>query len=125
MLLVAGTAGVGIWVLFLQYTANTERMSSSLVQRILTILRGDLEVHEVLGDAVRFEPTWWLNGDPWISGSVAMMKGRNDVSFRVKGHKGAGTVYFTSIRKTKNEPFTTLRFKVIADNGSVIQLDLN
>ena len=70
MLLLAGTVGIGVWVLFFQYTSNTERMHSSVVQRILTILRGDPEVREVLGDAIRFEPTWWLNGDPWVSGSV-------------------------------------------------------
>ncbi|VDC06043.1 unnamed protein product [Peniophora sp. CBMAI 1063] len=121
MLLLAGAAGIGVWVLFFQYTSNTERMHSSIVQRILTILRNDPEVRDTLGDAIRFEPTWWLNGDPWVSGSIAMMKGRNDLSFRVKGHKGAGTVYFTDIRK-RGEPWTTLRFKIIADNGEVIQL---
>lgn len=70
MLLLAGTLGVSAWVLFFQYTSNTERMHSSIVQRIMTILRGDPSVREVLGDAIRFEPTWWLNGDPWVSGSV-------------------------------------------------------
>ncbi|THU91711.1 hypothetical protein K435DRAFT_726936 [Dendrothele bispora CBS 962.96] len=34
-----------------------------------------------------------------------------DVSFRIKGSKGAGTLYFTSIRREKGSPFTILRFK--------------
>jgi hypothetical protein len=51
---------------------------------------------------------------------VKMLQGNIDISFRVKGHKGAGTVYFTSIRRERGGPFTTLRFKVIADDGTVI-----
>jgi len=65
------------------------------------------------------------------------------LSFRVRGSKGAGTVYFTSIRTEKGVPFTncafcllfvtligealmhciSVRFKVIADDGTVVQLD--
>jgi len=51
---------------------------------------------------------------------VKMLQGNIDISFRVKGHKGAGTVYFTSIRKARGEPFTALRFKIIADDGTII-----
>ena len=29
------------------------------------------ELRGVLGDAVRFEPVWWLNGDPYIKGAVS------------------------------------------------------
>ncbi|KAI0311055.1 DUF1783-domain-containing protein [Amylostereum chailletii] len=125
LLLVASVAGVGLWVLFLQHTANQERLASSLMQQLMGTLRADADVRAVLGDAVRFEPAWYLNGDPWISGSVGMLKGTNDLSFRVKGHKGAGTVYFTSIRKAKGEPFTTLRFKLIADDGTVVQISFH
>ena len=28
------------------------------------------ELRETLGDAIRFEPVWWLNGDPYIKGGV-------------------------------------------------------
>jgi len=31
-------------------------------------------------------------------------------------------VYFTSIRKARGEPFMTLRFKVIADDGTIVLL---
>lgn len=35
-----------------------------------------------------------------------MLQGTVDISMRVKGSKGAGTLYFTSIRKEKGQPFT-------------------
>ncbi|KZP29037.1 hypothetical protein FIBSPDRAFT_927140 [Athelia psychrophila] len=31
--------------------------------------------------------------------------------------RGSGTLYFTSVRKAKNEPFTILRFRVRGDEG--------
>lgn len=49
---------------------NQERLSSSVVRQILQTAREDKALQVVLGDAIRFEPTWYLNGDPWISGSV-------------------------------------------------------
>ena len=58
------------------------------MRRILSELRESEDVRTVLGDAVRPEPTWYLNGSPWVSGSVKMLQGNIDVSFRVKGHKG-------------------------------------
>ncbi|KAF8480220.1 DUF1783-domain-containing protein [Russula ochroleuca] len=119
-LLVVCIGGVGVWAAFLAYAANQERLSSSAMRRVLSELRESEDVRAVLGDAVRPEPTWYLNGSPWVSGSVKMLQGNIDISFRVKGHKGAGTVYFTSIRRERGGPFTTLRFKVIADDGTVI-----
>ena len=58
------------------------------MRRVLSELRESEDVRTVLGDAVRPEPTWYLNGSPWVSGSVKMLQGNIDVSFRVKGHKG-------------------------------------
>ena len=58
------------------------------MRRVLSELRESEDVRAVLGDAVRPEPTWYLNGSPWVSGSVKMLQGNIDVSFRVKGHKG-------------------------------------
>ena len=69
-----------------------------------------------------------------------MLQGNVDVSFRVKGSKGAGTLYFTSIRKEKGQPFTvcesteaiilhiisdrlsTVRYKIICDDGTTVNL---
>ena len=52
---------------------NQERLSSSVVRRILQTAREDKTLQAALGDAIRFEPTWYLNGDPWISGSVSVL----------------------------------------------------
>ncbi|KAI0929235.1 hypothetical protein AcW1_006228 [Taiwanofungus camphoratus] len=121
-ILAFGTVGVGAWGAFFMYAANQEKLSSSVVCRIMDTVRASPELQEVLGDAIRFEPVWWLNGSPWIHGAIYLMQGNVDLSFRLKGHKGAGTLYFTSIRKAKGQPFTVLRFKVIADNGKVVNI---
>ncbi|KAI5122054.1 hypothetical protein M0805_006038 [Coniferiporia weirii] len=119
-----GIVGLAGWGTFLAYATNQERMSSSVVRQILQNLRESDLVHETLGESVRPEPAWYLNGDPWISGSINMLQGNVDISLRVKGSKGAGTLYFTSIRKDKGQPFTILRFKVICDNGTVLNLPI-
>ena len=69
-LLVVCIGGVGVWAAFLAYAANQERLSSSAMRRVLSELRESEDVRTVLGDAVRPEPTWYLNGSPWVSGSV-------------------------------------------------------
>ncbi|KDQ56785.1 hypothetical protein JAAARDRAFT_92188, partial [Jaapia argillacea MUCL 33604] len=114
--------GLTAWALFYLYATNQEKLASSVVQQIMTTLKEDDQIREVLGEAVRMEPKWWMNGDSWVEGGINMMQGHVDVSFRVKGHKGAGTLYFTSLRKAKGEPFTILRFKVIADDGRVVHV---
>lgn len=63
-------AGLASWGLFLTYTTNQERVSSSVVRQILLNLRHSELVREVIGESIRPEPTWYLNGDPWVSGSV-------------------------------------------------------
>ncbi|OCH93871.1 DUF1783-domain-containing protein [Obba rivulosa] len=119
---VLSLVGVGAWVLFLTYTANQERLSSSVMQRVLASVRASPELRDVLGEAIRPVPEWWLNGDPWVHGEIRLMQGNVDLSFRVKGSKDSGTLYFTSIRKAKGEPFTVLRFRVIADDGTVVNV---
>ena len=69
-LLVVCIGGVGVWAAFLAYAANQERLSSSAMRRVLSELRESEDVRAVLGDAVRPEPTWYLNGSPWVYGSV-------------------------------------------------------
>ena len=88
-----------------------------------------------------------------------MPQGNVDLTFRVKGHKGkgswyyekrvnsrpvdSGTVYFTSIRRAKGEPFTIrvslsypapppnlhvipipVRFRIIKDDGQVVNIPI-
>ncbi|KIJ59179.1 hypothetical protein HYDPIDRAFT_68465, partial [Hydnomerulius pinastri MD-312] len=114
--------GVSGWAAFLLVAMNQERLSSSVVRQILQTARDNEELKNVFGDAIRFEPAWYLNGSPWISGSINLPQGNVDVSFRLKGHKGSGTLYFTSIRKAKGERFTTLRFRVLCDDGQVVNV---
>ncbi|KAG9226469.1 hypothetical protein CCMSSC00406_0005864 [Pleurotus cornucopiae] len=80
------------------------------------------ELRDHLGEAIRPQPEWWLNGDPRIKGNINQLQGNVDVSLRLKGSKDSGTLYFTSIRKEKGVPFTILRFKVICDDGSVVYI---
>ncbi|KAI0763708.1 DUF1783-domain-containing protein [Irpex lacteus] len=125
VILAASILGVSAWGAFYFYAANQERLSSSVVRQIMGSIRHNAAIEEALGDSVRFEPVWWLNGDPWINGGVHLMQGNVDLSFRIKGHKGAGTLYFTSIRKAKGEPFTILRFRIICDDGKVVEMPVN
>ncbi|KII88324.1 hypothetical protein PLICRDRAFT_110708 [Plicaturopsis crispa FD-325 SS-3] len=122
IVLLALVTGVTGWAAFLLLATNQEKVASSVVRQIVRTIRSDPTLYEVLGDAIRPEPQWYLNGDPWISGKVNQLQGNIDVSFRVKGHRGAGTVYFTSIRRAKGEKFQILRFKVIADDGTVVNV---
>ncbi|KIY66402.1 DUF1783-domain-containing protein [Cylindrobasidium torrendii FP15055 ss-10] len=118
-----GALGLSAWVAFYTFATNQGKITSSVVQQSLRTVKHDPGAQEVIGEAIRFEPEWWLNGDPWILGSVNMLQGHVDLSFRVKGTKGAGTVYFTSIRRDKGMSFEIVRFKLIADNGTVVQID--
>ncbi|KDQ14124.1 hypothetical protein BOTBODRAFT_32912 [Botryobasidium botryosum FD-172 SS1] len=122
--LTIGVLGVSAWAGFVLYATNQERLSSSVMRQILHKLR-DAEnsaIAEVLGVGIAPEPAWYMAGDPWISGAINLLQGNVDLSFRVKGSKGSGTVYFTSIREAKGRPFKILRFKIICDDGRVISL---
>ncbi|KAI0333624.1 DUF1783-domain-containing protein, partial [Cubamyces sp. BRFM 1775] len=121
-ILVMGALGVSAWAVFMVFVTNQEKLSSSVMQQIMNTIRESPELRAVIGEAIRPEPVWWLNGDPWISGAIHMPGGNIDLSFRVKGHKGAGTLYFTSIRREKGQPFQILRFKVIADDGTEVNI---
>ncbi|THU91708.1 DUF1783-domain-containing protein, partial [Dendrothele bispora CBS 962.96] len=79
------------WGLFLTYITNQEKISSSVTKSIMRAVRNDKRLKEVLGEAIRPEPEWWLNGDPRIKGTISIdtMQGNVDVSFWIKGSKGA------------------------------------
>lgn len=69
-LLAVCVGGVAAWAAFLSYAANQERVSSSAMRRVLNELRESEDVRATLGDAVRPEPLWYLNGSPWVYGTV-------------------------------------------------------
>jgi cytochrome c oxidase assembly factor 1 len=64
-------AGVAGWATFLLVVTNQERLSSSVVRQIMRTVKDNEELKEVLGEAIRPQPEWWLNGDPWIEGAVS------------------------------------------------------
>lgn len=62
--------GVSAWGAFYLYAANQERLASSVVRQIMSTVRDNAALDEALGASIRFEPVWWLNGDPYINGGV-------------------------------------------------------
>lgn len=55
------------------FVTNQEKLSSSVMQQVMNTLRENPELRAALGEAIRPEPVWWMNGDPWISGAVRVI----------------------------------------------------
>ena len=36
-------------------------------------VRQDPKLREALGEAIRPQPEWWLNGDPYVNGQVGVL----------------------------------------------------
>lgn len=87
LLLAVSALGLGAWAAFYAYATNAERLSNSVTLQVLDTARADPGLRAVLGDAIRPAPAWWLNGDPWIAGSINTLQGHVDLSFKLKGHK--------------------------------------
>ncbi|KAI9632559.1 cytochrome oxidase complex assembly protein 1-domain-containing protein [Dioszegia hungarica] len=83
-----GLLGMGVWGAFILQATNAERLASSVLRQVNFQLRNSNDVRELLGDGIRLEPNWLGIGEPWISGSINMMQGRVDLSFRIIGSKG-------------------------------------
>ena len=62
---------MGAWGVFMLFVTNQEKLSSSIMQQVMAAVRESASLRAVLGEAVRPEPVWWLNGDPWIDGAVS------------------------------------------------------
>ncbi|TYJ59195.1 hypothetical protein B9479_000184 [Cryptococcus floricola] len=113
-----GLLGLG-WGLFILHATNTgkscvfialpgtnaiaERLSSSVLRQVTFQMRNSPDVMSLLGDNVKLVEEWWALGSPWISGTINLMQGRVDLSARLKGER--------------------LRYKVIADDGTVLRLE--
>ncbi|KAJ7458217.1 hypothetical protein FB451DRAFT_964774, partial [Mycena latifolia] len=103
---------VGCWAAFFGYVTNETKATSSVVKQILRTTAKDANLRRVLGDDIVPQPEWWLNGRPQIPGEE-----------RCKLiHRGAGTLYFTSVRKAQGIPHEILRFRVTVDNGTVVEV---
>ena len=42
-----------------------------MFRSIVRAVKADPQLREVLGDVIRPQPEWWLNGDPYVSGHVS------------------------------------------------------
>jgi cytochrome c oxidase assembly factor 1 len=71
MVLAATALGISGWAVFMVIVANQEKISSSVVKQIMRSVREDAQLKEALGEAIRPQPEWWLNGDPKIHGRVS------------------------------------------------------
>ncbi|KAL7415866.1 cytochrome oxidase complex assembly protein 1-domain-containing protein [Mrakia frigida] len=107
---------------FLVHVTNEEKLTSSVFRQVMYVLRTSGKVEGILGEGIRLESTWWTGGDPHIEGSINVLKGKADLSFRIKGLNNTGRVYFTSIRPTKDAAFQVLRFKLLTDDGQTVEL---
>ncbi|EPQ32361.1 uncharacterized protein PFL1_00557 [Pseudozyma flocculosa PF-1] len=118
--ILAALIALGSWSAFASFATNKERLSSSVFKSALVQLKDSAEVQRALGDPIMLVPSTF--GDPWVSGSVNMMQGRVDMSFRLQGPKDKGTAYFTSIRRDQSKSFEVIRFLVVTDSGETVPL---
>lgn len=70
MVLTAVVVGISAWGAFMAFVTNQEKISSSVVRQIMRSVRDDPQLKQTLGEAIRPQPEWWLNGDPMIKGRV-------------------------------------------------------
>ena len=117
-----GTTIVVMWYVLSSYLNNKERLGSSVLRTVSHRVKDAPEVHALLGQPVQLKRSAF--GDPWIEGIINPVKGKVDMSFQVQGPQGAATVYFTSVRKAKGEPFEVLRFLVVPDGDSTRAVSL-
>lgn len=52
---------------------------------------------------------------------ISVLKGRADLSFRLRGSLASGRIYFTSIRPTPTSAFHVIRFKLILDSPEGVE----
>lgn len=72
---------------------NYQKSNSSVVSSTMYSLRTNEEARRLLGDEIYF-----AQSIPWIWGSIDQVHGRIDISFKVKGTRGAGMMRFRSER---------------------------
>jgi cytochrome c oxidase assembly factor 1 len=72
LILAFASAGLTGWAIFLLFATNHEKLSNSVVRQIIRTVRENPALQDLLGDAIRPEPAWYLNGDPRINGKVSV-----------------------------------------------------
>lgn len=102
------------WYVFSSYLNNKERVGSSVLRMVTNSVKESEEVLALLGRPITLKRSQW--GDPWIEGIVNPLKGKVDMSFPIEGPLGTATVYFTSVRRHKADPFEVLRFLIVPED---------
>ncbi|KDQ33120.1 hypothetical protein PLEOSDRAFT_1099102 [Pleurotus ostreatus PC15] len=102
VILAAVTGGVLAWSAFLTYITNQEKISSSVVRQIMRSVKESVELRDHLGEAIRPQPEWWLNGDPRIKGNINQLQGNVDTLepciSQVSGKKKASPSPFSDLK---------------------------
>ncbi len=70
--LALSVVGVAAWGVFYSYATNQQKISSSVFKQVLRTAREDEGLRDVLGEALRPQPEWWLNGEPRVLGAVSL-----------------------------------------------------
>ena len=65
--------GGSAWAAFIIHVKNNEKLASSVFRSIVRAVKADPQLREVLGEVIRPQPEWWLNGDPYVSGHVSIL----------------------------------------------------
>ncbi|KAI9016242.1 cytochrome oxidase complex assembly protein 1-domain-containing protein [Phycomyces nitens] len=115
MIIGGALVGAGVWAGVLGYAMNYQRLSSSIVNGTLFMVRYDPRIIALVGDQVDY-----ADSTPWISGSVNHLKGKVDIGFDVTGKTGErARVHFESVRSGHN--WKTIEFTVtrLSDNKVV------
>jgi len=111
-----GVLGVSFWAGSVAVAANHQRQGTSIVRGTLFNVKFDTKAQELLGNDIDFTNKGW----PWISGTVAHLKGRVDIEFQVKGDKAEGRVHFVAVRPAKQ--WITTDFTLTMPDGTCVAL---
>ncbi|KAI0124911.1 cytochrome oxidase assembly [Xylariales sp. AK1849] len=96
---------------------NYQKLSSPIVASTLYSLRTSRKARDYLGDEIYFR-----HQIPWISGSMNQLRGKIDISFRVKGSKNEGVMRFASFRPGPKAMFETTEWSLETTDGRTIDL---
>ncbi|KAG0208917.1 hypothetical protein BGX28_000236 [Mortierella sp. GBA30] len=111
-----GVLGVSFWAGSIAVAANHQRQGTSIVRGTLFNVKFDTKAQQLLGSNIDFtNPSW-----PWISGTVAHLKGRVDIEYQVKGDKAEGRVHFVAVRPAKQ--WVTTDFTLTMPDGTCVVL---
>jgi cytochrome c oxidase assembly factor 1 len=96
---------------------NYQKLSSPVTEATLYALRTSDKARAHLGDEIYF-----AQQIPWISGEMNQVRGRINISFRVKGTRAGGVMRFASYRPSPRGLFETTEWSLTTDDGKVIDL---